>query len=182
MFFVINFFIKILVFLSLCSCNLRPLYHQYLIKDNAEYNSILYQLSLIKVEIESDIDITDLSDLLHMLEVNLKSRKCESKFLLKLRINSSKNLSVLSKKSSILRRSISLSTDYELLDIKEQNILTKGVFTVFSSFGVISSPYSSIVEEEKSFYLLNKSLVEEIKARLILFFKIWKKSDSVSQY
>ena len=154
-----NKFIIFLLSLLLCSCGFKSPYKHISINDN----------DLHSIEIEP-IDSIEGAEFYQNL-VNLLPSSQKAKYILKVQFHSMSSPLVIQKDADISRHTVSQLVKYQLFDKKTNQKITSGQFKLLSSYGSISSAYTTHVESQKTSENLTKLGAEEIRTRLILYFE-----------
>lgn len=132
-------------------------------------HSTFYEESLSQIEIKPISSIAG-AELYHSLHSFFRSSK-DTKYLLHIKIIASGYPIAIDKSSDMLRESVNQNISYQLIDKTSSKVLTSGQFNNCSSYSTNFSPYANYVEKEKSSEILTKYAAEEIRTRLILYFK-----------
>lgn len=152
------FSLLIIFSLSLSACVLRPVYgNKYNINNN-----------LGAIEIEA-IDSIEGVEFYRYLQ-DIMPQSTSPKYLLKVQLANSSVPNVIQKNSDILREAITQIISYQLIDLKNNKIVTKGKFKLMDSYNTLFSSYASYVESEKALEVLVAQNAEEIRKRLFLYF------------
>ena len=156
---VLNFFSIIIIHtLLLSSCGFNALY-------KAENN--IGQLDAIEISPIASMEGAELyrylSDLLPL--------KREPLYILKISFVNTESPIAIQKNSDVIRENVSHIVYYELQDIRTGKVATSGKFKQMTSYNSTFYPYASYVEREHTTKNLTKYSSEEIRRRLILYFK-----------
>jgi len=127
------------------------------------------QLASISLDFpEETIEAYELQNHLQkILNTGLQGKK----YRLEIRVNKTSSDSVVQKDSEVLRQNVEFNVWYQLYKLDDSNPIYKGKFRQISSFNTSFSPYSTNVEYEAAKISLARSCAEELRRKLILFFK-----------
>ncbi len=161
-------FILFLILLSLAACGFKPVY-----KSDADLgNNKLEPLTSIEIEPINSIVGAELYQ--YLLDI-LPRNNGDAEYILKTEISNISSPTLLRKNSDILRQTLSLTAKYRLVNIKTGQEKISDTFKTSSSYNANLSPYASYIEEQFALENLAKSAAEEIRSRLILYFKLHSK-------
>lgn len=152
------FFLLTIFSLLLISCALRPVYSNKHINNN---------LNAIEIEIIGSIEGAEFSRYLYDIMPQLTSPK----YLLKVQFVSSTTPNAIQKNSDVLREAIVQSISYQLINLKDNIVVTSGKFKLMNSYSTLFSPYASYIESERAAEDLVTQNAEEIRKRLFLYFE-----------
>lgn len=148
----------ILYSLLLSSCGFKALYGQ---------ETVSGPLNAIEI---SPISSVEGAELYHYLS-DLLPLKREPLYNLRVTFTYFGSPIAVQKNSDIIRENVSHIVQFELRDIVTNNIVTSGKFKQMTSYNTTFSPYGSYIEKEHTSKNLTKYSSEEIRRRLILYFK-----------
>jgi len=155
---IFNIFSLIIFSLLISSCGFKALYKQENVSSSLDAIEISQIPSMEGAEL-----YRYLSDLLPL--------KVDPLYVLKISFTSTGSPIAIQKNSDVIRENVSHTVQFELLDIKTAKVLTSGKFKQMTSYNSTFSPYGSNVEREHTAKNLTKYSSEEIRRRLILYFK-----------
>jgi hypothetical protein len=144
--------------LGLCSCGFQ-----------SPYQSATYDNDLSAIEVESINTIEGAEFYQNLVEILPASQKI--KYILKVQFQYVSSPLVIQKNADILRQTVSQLVKYQLLEKETNKQLTSGQFKLLSSYNSHYSAYKTHIESEKTSTNLTKLGAEEIRTRLILYFK-----------
>jgi len=72
--------------------------------------------------------------------------------------------------TAITRYNDTLSVDYELVDAKTNEIVTRGTETGLSAYNVLSSPYATLVSQQEAYQRADDDIADRIRIDLAVFF------------
>ena len=136
---------------------------------NAVYKTdyMMGELDAIEVSPISSIEGAELyrylSDLLPLKRTPL--------YILKISFTYTESPIAIQKNSDVIRENVNHLVHYELQNIHTGEIATKGKFKQMTSYNSTFYPYASYIEKEHAIKNLTKHSSEEIRRRLILYFK-----------
>jgi hypothetical protein len=130
--------------------------------------SVLAKVSC--VELNAEIDSEPLYEFKRRFENLIGSNSCNAKiYQLDVKFENYTNNRIVLKKAESIRENIELIVNFELK--KDSEIIYKNKFREISSFNTMFSPYSTDIEKSSNEKNLHISAAEELRRRLILFFK-----------
>ena len=148
----------IAIFLLLSSCSSR-----FKVEE-----SILAKVSC--VELVAEIDSEPLYELKRRFENIIGGNTCPNKlYQLDVKFQNYTNNRIVLKEAESIRENIELIVNFELKN--ESKVLYKGKFREISSFNTMFSPYSTDIEKLSNEKNVHIAAAEELRRRLILFFK-----------
>ncbi len=159
---MLNYIKNILRFASfflLLSCSNR-----FLIADN-----MAAKLSAIRVELEGE-SITNYEFENHLNNI-LDIKVGDTKYRLEVKLKSTSSAMIIQKDADSARESVEFLVEYRLYEINGSNLLYSGKFRQLGSYNTLFSPYSTHIEQDKTGINLAKASAEELRRRLILYFK-----------
>jgi len=146
-----------LFFLISCS-------NRFLVDDN-----MAAKLSAIRIEVEGE-SITNYEFENHLSNL-LAIKSAGPKYRLEVKLNTTSSAMIIQKDSDSARESVEVMVDYKLYDVNDSNLLYSGKFRQLGSYNTLFSPYSTHIEQAKTGSNLAKASAEELRRRLILYFK-----------
>lgn len=159
---VTKFLLSCLLIFFLSTCGFKPIYNDTNIVTEKDK-------SLYAIELDQPNSISEAEFYHHLADI--LPRKLPAKYLLKAQFNYSSTPIALQKNSDILRQTINNITNYQLLDIKTGKEVTAGHFRTISSYNAALSPFAAYVENQAALENMMKQVAEEMRLRLILYFK-----------
>ncbi len=145
------------------SCSLKPVYSS---KHNAKE---LAKLSSIEIQPINSVEGSEF--LYHFSRILPCSRGIKPQYLLKVEFSNTKVPSVLQRNSDTIREAINQTVSYSLMDALTNKEVTSGRFKHITSYNTNSTVYTSYIIGEGEMELLTNQAAEEIRKRLILYFK-----------
>lgn len=155
---IFNIFFLIICSLFLSSCGFKALYKQ---------EAVSSSLDAIEIDPINTMEGAEL----HRYLSDLLPLTREPLYILRISFTSAGSPIAIQKNSDVIRENVSHTVQFELLDIKTSKMLTSGKFKQMTSYNSTFSPYGSNVEREHTAKNLTKYSSEEIRRRLILYFK-----------
>lgn len=152
-------FIFLLTFLVSCSNRFGEVSKE--INDN---------LSSIEIKLQYDsINLYEFQTHLTNLLNNTASK--DKKYRLEIEISEKQYQPVIQKDAESLRETTELTINFKLYNNLTSSLLYKSKFRKINSFNTLFSPYSSNLEMIQSSFNLYKTSAEELRRKLIIFFK-----------
>ena len=133
--------------------------------------SIYKEISCISVEVENKDSIPIYEFKKHFEYITDFAGCKKPQYLLKIKFNEYSNNHILLKESEIVRQNIELMSEYSLYNLQNDDKLTSDRIRLINSYSTMFSPYSSEQEAEESALELYISTAEELRRKMILFFK-----------
>ncbi len=156
---VLKFIICTLLILNLPACANRSVVDENLATKLASISINFHEESISSYEFQNH-----LRNILDTSPQNIKYR-------LEIQIDRSHDPLIIQKDSEVLRANVQFSLSYKLYKLDDNSMIYSGKLRQIGSYNTLFSPFSTNVELETTNINLAKSCAEELRRRLILFFK-----------
>lgn len=132
--------------------------------------AVLNDLASIEISTKDDTPL-DYEFQRHLASLLDSSYIKDKRYKLELDLKRTATIPVLQKEADTIRETLEFTVKYNIQDMIEGTSIYSGKFRQISSYNTLFSPFSTNLEMQKTEHDIYKSSADEMRRKLIIFFK-----------